>query len=174
MVGQPQAEVGDQRGRFLLADGETFFGRAAADAGLDLVNPCDAAQPLGSDLGTILLIDVVQLAPRMCPAVGQCQRRATHAPRFGQRVIPGISIHLQDAVKAPQNVHRMGSTAPRCLAGECRHSPKRGRIGEDDCRGIRAIPAAIIPGQRPEIAGLGLAGSRLQHGRSGLVHEQPG
>ena len=80
LQGQPPAEVGDQRGGFLLADGEAFFRRAATDTGLDLINPCDAAQALGGDLGTSLLIDVVQLAPRMCPAAGQRQRRATHAP----------------------------------------------------------------------------------------------
>ena len=50
-------------GGFLLADGEAFFRRAPTDAGLNLVDLCDAAQALGGDLGTILLINVVQLAP---------------------------------------------------------------------------------------------------------------
>ena len=148
-------------GGFLLADGEAFFRRAPTDAGLNLVDLCDAAQALGGDLGTILLINVVQLAPGMCPAVSQRQRRATHAPELGQGIIPGIAVDLQDAVKAPQNLHRMAATAPR-------------RIGEDDRRGIAAIPAAIIAGQRPEIAGLGFARPRVHHWGAGLIHEEFG
>jgi hypothetical protein len=43
----------------------------------------------------------------------------------------------------------MAAMAPRYLAGECVHSPRRGRIGEDDCGRIAVTPTAIIAGQRP-------------------------
>lgn len=137
LMGQPETEVGDQRGGLRLACGKTFFGRTTSDAGFDLVDLGDAAQAFGGNLGAVLLIDVVQLAPGMRPAIGELQRRATHALWFGQCVIAGISVNLQDAVEAGQNVHRMAAVAP-------------GGIGEDDGGRIGTTPAAIIAGQRPE------------------------
>ena len=54
----------------------------------------------------------------------------------------GAAVHLQDAVEARQDVHRMAAPAPR-------------RTGEDDRRGIIAVPATIIAGQFPNVAGPG-------------------
>ena len=159
LMGQPLAEVGDQRVGLRLTNGEAFFGRVTPHAGFDLVNPGNAAQALGGDLGAVFLIDVVQLAARMRPAVGQCQRRATHTAGFGQGIISGIAVDLQDAIEARQDVHCMAATAPR-------------RIGEDNRWGILAIPAAIIPGQRPKIARLGFARPGVENWGAGLIHEQ--
>ena len=88
LLGQSQAEVSGQRGGFFLANGQTVLRRTTADAGFDLVDLSDAAQALGGDFGTILLIDVVQLAAGMRPAAGQHQGLAAHAPEFGQSLIP--------------------------------------------------------------------------------------
>ena len=116
---------------------------------------CNAAQALGDDPGAVLLADVVQFAARVRPAACQGQRRAAHAPGFGKGVISGMAVRransppdcllilltLQDALEASQDIHRMAAAAPHCLTGECRHSPRRGRIGEHNRRGIVAIPA---------------------------------
>ena len=91
LMGQPLAEGGDQRNGLCSTDDKELFGCLASDAGLDLGDPGDAAQALGGDLGTILLGDVVQLASRMRPALGQRQRLAADAPGFGQGVIPAYS-----------------------------------------------------------------------------------
>ena len=102
-------------GGFLVANGQTLFGRTTADAGFDLVDLCDAAQALGCNFRAVLLVDVVQLAAGMGPTVGQRQGLAADAPGFAQGVIAGISVRransppdclltlltLQDAVKAP-------------------------------------------------------------------------
>ena len=63
---------------------------------------------------------------------------------------------LQDAIEASHDVHRMAATAP-------------GRIGKNDRRGIIAIPATIISGQRPEVAGVGFARPGIKHRGAGLI-----
>lgn len=73
LLGQPKAEVCDQRGRMGLAGGQSLFGGTAPDVGFDLVYLGNAAQAFGGDFGAVLLIDVMQLAPGMRPAVGQGQ-----------------------------------------------------------------------------------------------------
>lgn len=77
----------------------------------------------------------MQLAPGMCPALSQCQRRAAHALWFGQGVIAGVPVDLQDALEARQDVHRMAAMTT-------------GRIGEDDGGRIAATPPTIIAGHR--------------------------
>lgn len=104
-------------------------------------------------------MDIMQLAPGMRPAIGKLEGLSTHALGFGQCIIAGIAINLQDAVKASQNVHRMAAMAP-------------GGIGEDDGGRIGTTPAAIIAGQRPEVTSLGLAGLGGKHRCPGFIHEQ--
>jgi len=161
LMDQPLAEVGDQRGGLCLADSEAILGCATAYAGFDLVYLGNATQSLGGDLGAVLLVYVVQFAARVRPTIGQRQRRAAHAAGLGQGVISGIAIHLQDAIEVFQDVHRMAATAP-------------GRIGKNNRWGIIAIPATIITGQRPEVAGLGFARPGIKHRGAGLIHEEPG
>ena len=62
LMGQPEAEVGDHRGGLRLARGKTLFGPMATDAGLDLIEMGDAAQALGGDPGSVLLVNIMQLA----------------------------------------------------------------------------------------------------------------
>jgi hypothetical protein len=101
----------------------------------------------------------MQLAPGMCPAIGQRQGHAAHALWFGQGVIAGISIDLKNDLEACQDVHRMAAVAPR-------------RIGEDDGWRIASTPTAIIAGHRPKVAGFGFTCLGIEDRRSGLVHEQ--
>ena len=131
MFGQPQTEVGDQGAGLFVADSEALVGGGASDLGLDLVDFRDATQTLGGDLGAVFLVDVVQFAPRVGPAIGQRQRFAADTPGFGQGVISSIPIDLQDAFKTVQDVHRMAAMAPGC-------------IGEHDRGGTLAAPASII------------------------------
>ncbi len=107
LMGQPLAEAGNQRCRLVSSDSKAFVGGLASDLGLDLVDFRDATQAFGGDFGAVFLVDVMQLAPCVRPAIGQGQRRAAHPPRFSQGVISSISIDLQDALEASQNVHRM-------------------------------------------------------------------
>ena len=148
-------------GRMALGERPGVPRGAAPDAGFDLVDTGDSAQAFGGDLGAVLLIDVMQLAPGMRPAMGQRQRRNAHAPVFGQGVISRVAIDLQDSVEARQDVHRMAAMAP-------------GRIGEDNGGRITAAPTAVVAGQRPEVTGFGFAGTGVQHRGAGLVHEEPG
>ena len=88
---------------------------------------CDASQAFGGDLGAVLLVYVMQLAPGMRPATGQRQGLAAHAPGFGQCIIAGVAVRrassppdclltlltLQDALEARQDVHRMAAMAPQ-------------------------------------------------------------
>jgi hypothetical protein len=48
-MGQPEAEVCDQRGRLQLTGSEAFFGGTAPDGCLDLVDLGDAAQAFSGD-----------------------------------------------------------------------------------------------------------------------------
>ena len=57
LLGQPKAEVGNERGGLRLAGGKALFGGPPPDAGFDLVDLGDAAQAFGGDLGAVLLID---------------------------------------------------------------------------------------------------------------------
>jgi len=106
--------------------------------------------------------------------MGNRDRRAACSGRAGQPVIAGIAIRcpagdcvqsprgeLQDAVEALQYLFGMGAGAP-------------GMIGEDDPGRVIAAPSTIVPGQRPEIAGLGPAAAGIQHRRGGLVYYPAG
>jgi hypothetical protein len=104
LMGQPLAEVCDQRGGLCLANGEAVFGRLTPYACFNLVDQGNATQALGGDLLAVFLIDVVQLLARMCPAIGQRQRFAAHAPWFGQGVIPSIPIDLQRMPSKPLRI----------------------------------------------------------------------
>jgi hypothetical protein len=79
---------------------------------------------------------------------------------LGQRRISTIGVDLQDTSKAVQM--RPGSL---CLA--------IGGIDLGDHRWVAAVPRPIVAGIGPDLAGLGLFATRLEHGRDGLVSEQP-
>ena len=101
----------------------------------------------------------MQLAARMRPAIGELQRLATSALGTGQCVVAGIAVDLQGSVKAVEDLH--GMAAFTAIA-----------IRKHDGRRILAAPTPVITGQSPKVSGFGLAGTRIKHGRPGLVHKQ--
>jgi hypothetical protein len=106
--------------------------------------------------------------------MGHADRIPALARGARQAVIAGITVELQDPVKALQEGLRVLSAAP-------------GRIKIDNARRVGAVPPAIIASQRPEIPGLGptapgiedrrcvlrgLRGRIGGHGPLRTVHEQ--
>ncbi len=82
-----------------------------------------------------------------------------HTARFGESVISGITIDPKDALKALQDIHCIGATAPR-------------NIGEDNGGRIFTAPATVTAGQRPEIARFGFTSPRVKHRGVCLVHKK--
>src|SRR6056297_3002566 len=76
---------------------------------------------------------LLQLAPRMGPAMGDADRVAALAGRACQPVVAGITVELQDPVEAVQE--RLGVLSAAIGGVEVDHA---GRIG--------TAPAAIVPG----------------------------
>jgi hypothetical protein len=54
----------------------------------------------GGDLGAIAVEDFLEFAPRVRPAVRHPNGRAALAGRFGQPVVAGVAIDLQNAIEA--------------------------------------------------------------------------
>jgi hypothetical protein len=156
---QPVAEGGRQWCSAGLARGEALIGRDAADIGLDGMELGDAAQPLGRDLRAVAVEDFLEFAPRMRPAMGHPNGRAAPARGFGQAVVAGVSVDLQDTFKA-------GEEGFGILARTSRG------IEVDHPRRVLAAPRPIIAGQRPEISGLCRPAPRVQNRGGGFVHEQ--
>jgi hypothetical protein len=93
-------------------------------------------------------------------AIGE-RHRAAIAAGIGERVVGGVTVDLQDAGEARELLDRMlGAPAQRVEIGN------RGRVGP--------FPGSVIAGDRPEVAGLGLPPTGIEHRSLGLVHEQPG
>jgi hypothetical protein len=96
----------------------------------------------------------------VCPTIGKPNVRA-NALWCDQPVVSGIAIDLQDTGEALQYSFCMNASSTR-------------RIGEGHARWSAAAPWAIIPRQRPEVSGLGLARAGIENRGTGLVHEQLG
>ena len=124
--------------------------RAAADLGLDRVQLADAFERLGRDRRVAALGDVVEAATEVAPAEGQRQRSAG-ALGIGQRIIGDVAVDLQDAAEA-------GEMANRVLAAATR------RIEIGHGRRVGAAPWPIIARDGPQVAGLGAAAPRIEHG----------
>ena len=84
--------------------------------------------------GRVRLSDIMQFTPGMRPVIGQC-----HVLRrlFEQAVIASVSVHLQDAVEAAQDVFRVlaqptgrigKGNAGRIPPMVCHRGPAPGRI----------------------------------------------
>ena len=95
----------------------------------------------------------------MGPACGQPQRRAALTLESCEPVIALVSIDLKDAVEAVEDMLGMFATASW-------------RVVVDHDWWISAAVAAIVAQDSPQIAGLGSAPARIEHGCPGLVHEQ--
>ena len=157
---QPLAEGCHQRRAASLAGREALARGGAPDVGLDGIELGDPAQPFGGDVRAVAVEDLLQLAPCVRPAMRDAQRRAAPARRLGQPVVAGIAIDLQDAVEAGQE-------------GFCILARAAGGVEVDHARRGLTAPGPVIPGQRPEVAGLRRAAPRIQHRGRRLVHEEP-
>lgn len=97
---QPVTEGGHQLRGAGLAGGPTLAGRDATDIGLDGIELGDAAQAFGGNLGAVAVEDFLELAPCMRPALRHPKGCAALAGRFGQPIVAGVTVDLQDASKA--------------------------------------------------------------------------
>ncbi|CUH21718.1 hypothetical protein JSE7799_00573 [Jannaschia seosinensis] len=158
---QPFAKGGDKRRRSCLPSREPLTGSHAADLSLDLVELGNAAQAFGRDLGAVAIEHFLQLAPGVRPAIRHADRLTAFAGGARQAVVACVSVDLQDAVEAGQELLRV-LPAPA------------GGVEVDHAGWIVAVPRSIIPGQCPKEAGLGPAAPRVEDGCGGLVHEQLG
>ena len=156
---QPVTEGGHQWRGAGLAGRQALTGRDAADIGLDGIELGDAAQAFGGDLGSVAVEDFLEFAPRMRPAMRHPNGRAALAGGFGQPVVAGIAIDLQDAVEAGEEGFGILARAT-------------GGVEVDHAGRVLAAPRPVIAGQRPEVSGLCHTAPRIQHRGSGFIHEQ--
>lgn len=156
---EPFAKGRHQRCGAGLTGREALTGGDAADIGLDNVEFGDAAQAFGGDIGAVAVEDLLQLAPCMRPAMRHPNGGAALARGFGQAVVAGIAIDLQDAVEARQEGFGILS---RATWG----------VEVDHARRVLTAPWPVVAGQRPEISGLCRPAPGVQHGGGGFIHEQ--
>src|SRR5208282_6940149 len=105
LLGQPGTQCFDQRPAVLLAFRAAMLGGRAADVVLDGIEFGDASQRFVRQRRLCRDMDVVELAPRMCPAVGELRDIVRLASK--QAAEPGIAIDLQQAAEAAQMRLRM-------------------------------------------------------------------
>lgn len=157
---QPFAKSADQRSGACLTSREALVRRHPADFGFNGIEPCDPAQALSRDLGSIAVEHFRQLAPGMRPAMRDTDQAAALAGGARQAIVALIAVELQDPVEAVQDPLSVQPTSVRSI--------------EEDPRRVYAIPAPIITRQYPEIPRLGPATSGIEHWRGGLIHKQFG
>jgi len=91
---QPSLQLVDQRTRARLSLESTFIGQSPADLALDVVEIADSSYRLVSDRRAGGFVQVVELAPGVCPA------RGFQDPAFLVELIEAcVAIGLQDAGK---------------------------------------------------------------------------
>src|SRR6056297_114464 len=100
----------------------------------------------------------MQLAASMRPAIGQGYFLGR---TFEQAIIARISINLQDAAEALQDIVRMLAGTSRC-------------ISEGDPGWVLAAPWPVIAGQGPKVSGFGAFAPRGQDRCGCFVHEELG
>jgi len=118
------------------------------------------AQALGGDGRAVAVIYFLELAAAMRPTEGQRQG-PVGAGAPGQPVVASIAVGLQDTIEAFQEL--LGMFAPTPIGVKVDYTGR-----------IFAAPGSVVPGQRPEIAGLRLALARGQNRGGGFIHEQLG
>jgi hypothetical protein len=158
---KPVAEGGHQRRGGGLTGREALTGGDAADVGLDGVEVRDAAQAFGGNLGAVAVEDFLELASCMCPAMRHPNGCAALAGRFGQPIVAGVPVDLEDAIKADQEGFGILARAARGI--EIDHAGR-----------VLAAPGPVIAGKRPEVSSLCHAAPRVQHRGCRLIHEQLG
>lgn len=105
---EPGFECRDEGSASRLALGLSFFGIAAVYLALDPVERGDPGKRLGSDRRGAGLGQFVEAPADMAPAEGQADGIA-----FGQHLVAGVAVDLQDAGEALQVPDRMSSGARR-------------------------------------------------------------
>ena len=91
--------------------------------------------------------------------MGHLNGRTTLARGLGQAIVAGVTVDLQDAIKAGQE--GFGILAPAA-----------GGVKVDHAGRILAAPRSVITGQRPKVACFCHPAPRVQHRGGGFVHEQ--
>ncbi len=135
----------------------------SSDGGLDVVEKAYALERLARQLGALVDVLVMELAPHMGPASDLDDRVAVEA------AVAGIAIGLQEALERLKMRSR-----PLALA--------IGRVAEQHHRRRTVAGRAVVAHVHPQPAGPGLAMARRQHrhrrvvgmqlaGREGLLRQ---
>src|SRR5258707_9497263 len=148
---EPGLELLEQRPGSVGAPRAASFGRAAAQAVLDLVERADALQRDGSERRVGGGVEVEELAPHMCPA-----RHLDHRVPPVELVEPGIAVSLQDPAEAREMAQRMLGAAIRAVAVKRRW---RGR----------PTPGSVVTHIDPQPPGLGPARAPCPNRPRGVV-----
>lgn len=95
----------------------------------------------------------------MGPAIGHGDRVTTRPGWFGQPIISGVSIYLQDAVEADQELFSIFASSVR-------------RVKVDRLWRIITAPVPVVAGQCPEIASFGTPTPGVDYGGCRFIHEE--
>src|SRR6185503_17193347 len=144
----PLAQLIEQRPGPRLANTQPDINRLAADLVFDRIESADPGQCIGSGWRSMRQVDVVELAPGMCPAGCLIYMVAV------EMMEASIGIGLQSSSEVLQVLPRM-------------FSPAVFRIGEPDSGrslfACRPVVAHICP--EPSCLGLAVAGREHRHRR---------
>ena len=149
----------DQGAAAFLTDGAALIGGLTADIGFDRIQLGDLPQGLLGKRRFRRDMDVVELAPRVCPTERQLQpaiRRCLH-----QTAEPGIAVDLKQSAEAFQMAGRMLRLA--VLAVD---------IGGNRVTG--SLPRPVVDRVAPEPSGLGAAIAGIEHGQCRVVSKHFG
>jgi hypothetical protein len=111
----------------------------------------------------------------VCDGRGPSNRQAGWRGQSGRVGLAGYTRHNRPPAGCPRSLaeyqRHIARLTPRCLAGECVHSPRWGRISEGHAGRGCPTPRSIIAGKGPEVSGFGFACLWIKHRGAGLVHE---
>jgi len=155
---QPAAEGLDKRLRPVLPDGLAIAGAPATDLVFNGVERGDALQRLCRDRRIAVFGEIIEQTPEVPPAIGE-EKRTSLASGPDQLFVGDIAVDLQRAGEACEMAHGVFASASR-------------RVHIGDGRRIGSTPGPDVSGDGPEIAGLGLAAARIEHGAARLVGKE--
>src|SRR5215467_413447 len=157
---QPRLQRIDDRLRSHLSLGAARLRGASTDLSFDSVQFADAHQRFRRDRRVAPYVNLIELPPHMRPAEGE-RHRVAEALHTGQLLVHGVAIDLQHAGEA-------------LYEGDGVLAASTGGIAVGDGRRRRSSPGAIIASNCPQVAGLGLAASGIEHRATRLVGKQLG
>ena len=144
----------DQGAAAFLTDGAALIRGLTANVGFDRIQLSDPPQGLLGKRRLRRDVDVVELAPRVCPA--ECQLRRLVSGRGHQAAKPGIAFNLEQATEALKVTGRMLALA--VFAED---------IGGGRMTGPR--PSTVVAGITLQAPGHGAPATGVQHRQSGIV-----